>query len=330
MPEAKLRLVDLCAGTGGFSLADKRHFTPVWANDISPDSKVIFEANHPDVPFDCRALNDVPLAQLPQPGSVDIVCGGFPCQPYSIAGRQRGLLDARSDVFEHILTVVRYMQPRWLVCENVVNLVRIDKGAVFRHLQARAAEMLPGWQFRWTIYNTAKHTGIPQNRERVYMVWFRDEQDARRFKFKQPEPEVKHVSSVLQPCASVPDTYYYDQKPGNVAASMRENVVLPVHTTGTVYQRRPDLSVRQNKSGLIPALTANMGQGCYSGPVIRDTRGVRKFTPSECFAAQGFLKNFLTGGLCDTTLYRLSGNAITVPVASLVLKSVWAARAKTA
>jgi DNA (cytosine-5)-methyltransferase 1 len=324
MPPTKLRLMDLCCGTGGFSIAARKHFKPVWANDKDLDSKVIYEANHPGVIVDCRPLNEVPINELPKPGTIDVITGGFPCQPYSIAGQKRGLLDPRADVFEHILKVTKHLQPRWLVCENVANLVRLDKGKAFAAIQAKAQQYLPGWSCRWTLYNTVTHTGVPQNRERVYIVWFREKADAARFEFTVPEDAPQaHVSSLLIPCATVADKYYYNEKPGNVAASMMRACVQPVHTTGVVYQRRPDLSVRQNMSGVVPALTANMGQGCYSGPVIRDTRGVRKFTPGECFAAQGFPRTYKDGGLCDTTLYRLVGNAVSVPVAELVLDAVY-------
>ena len=323
----KLRMIDLCAGTGGFSLAGLKHFQPVYANDKDPDSKVIYDANHPSIELDCRPLNQVALTDLPAPGTVDLITGGFPCQPYSIEGQRRGLRDHRADVFDHILRVTQHLQPRWLVCENVANLARLEGGAVFRAILAKAQTYLPGWHCRWTLYNTSTHSGIPQNRERIYIVWFREPADAARFKFKMPEPALRHVKTLLQDNV-VPDKYYYNLKPGRVATSLVRECVLPVRTTGAVYQRRPDLSIRLNKSGVVPALTANMGQGCYCGPVILDDRGVRKFTPRECFAAQGFPKSFRMTDLCDTTLYRLVGNAVSVPIARLVLDSVWSSRGR--
>ena len=314
-------VVDLCSGTGGFSVAGVGRFHPVYANDKDPDSKVIYEANHPTVTLDCRPLGEVPLTALPAPGTVELITAGFPCQPYSKAGQLLGLADPRSVVFEDILRVTRHLQPRWLVCENVANLARMEEGAVWTAVQATAQRYLPGWRCSWTVYDTATHSGIPQHRERMYMVWFRDLDDALRFRFKVPRPPVRHVSTLLERSV-VPDKYYFDGRVGRVAEALVRGCLQPVLTTGAVYQRRPDMSVRMNRSGLVPALTANMGRSSYSGPVIRDARGVRKFTPRECFAAQGFPESYQLAELCDTSLYRLVGNAVSVPIAKLVLDAL--------
>ena len=200
-------------------------------------------------------------------------------------------------MFEHILKVVQHLQPRWLVCENVANLVHMDGGAAFRAVQQQAQHYLPGWQCKWTIYDTCKHSTVPQHRERVYIVWFRDTADADRFEFHKPESDVHHASTVLQPADSVPDKYYYEDRTNRVAQLMLENCTDDVHSTGVVYQRLRSMSVRSNKSGHVPALTASMGNGGYSGPVVRDVRGVRRFTPRECFNAQGFPAGYQTAGL---------------------------------
>ena len=320
MANDKPTLLELCAGTGGFTVAARDLFTPVWANDWDRASKRLYKVNHPGVHFDGRPIEDVPLTDLPAPGTIDLITAGFPCQPYSIEGDKLALSDPRADVFEHILRVVQHLQPRWLVCENVPHLVEMNGGAAWESLQRKAQTYLPGWHCEWTRYNTRLHSTVPQNRERVYIVWFRDSESERPFTFNKPAGlTTRHVSDLLEP--EVHHKYYYDSaRPGPSAMIVRE-AKESVHETGIVYQRRRNNKLRENMSGVIPTL---MRQHGLSVPIVRDGKGVRRLTPRECFRAQGFPETYQFGKLSDTSLYELAGNAVTVPIAELVLKSLLA------
>ena len=310
-------MLELCAGTGGFTVAARDLFTAIWANDRVSDSKRLYEFNHPGVQFDGRPIEDVPLTELPAPGTIDLITAGFPCQPYSIEGDKRALRDPRADVFEHILRVVQHLQPRWLVCENVPHLVEMDGGAAWLSLQEKAQTYLPGWRCEWTRYNTRLHSTLPQNRERVYIVWFREPGS---FTFDKPTTlTLRHVSELLEP--EVDDKYYYDSTRPGPSAMIVRGATQRVHEAGAVYQRRRDNTLRLNKSGVIPTLMRQRG---LSVPIVRDAKGVRKLTPRECFRAQGFPDSYQFGTVSDSSLYELAGNAITVPIAELVLKSVLA------
>ena len=322
---ALLTHVDLCAGTGAFSVAGSRvkRFTTVYANDMCKASKVIFDANIASCTLDCRLLKDVLLDNLPK--KVDIITGGFPCQPYSKAGRGDGLQDPRSRVFDQIMAVARHCRPRWVACENVANLLTMEKGQVFATLQAIAQQYLPGYKCSWTLYDTAKHTGIPQNRKRLYIVWFRDAADWTRHEFLQPAPALQRVSAFLDRETDVPDEFYYKnrQSRSSYGAMVQRVCTENVRQTQVVYQRRRDGTMIQNKSGVVPTCMAGMGPGSNDLPVVRDNRGVRMLTPRECFRLQGFKDSYvLPDSLSLIQQYRLAGNAVTVAVAQLVLQSL--------
>ena len=313
------RSLDLFAGTGGFSIAAEQtgRFISVYANDVDPSSRVLFDANVSSCSLDCRSIEDVELEDLP--ADVDLITGGFPCQPYSVEGRRLGALDPRADVFESMLRVVQHCRPRWLLCENVSNLLTMDGGALFDELVQTAQRFLPEWRCKWTVYDTASHTGIPQNRRRLYIVWFRESSDFDRFSFCQPIVPLQPLVSVLQHERDIDTKHYYDHQTTSIARKLVRAVKVP----GSVYTRRRRGTVRRNKSGVVPTLTAGMGLGGNNVPLVRDRRGVRKLTPRECFRLQGFADTYtLPTELKESQLYKLAGNAITVPVARLVIQSL--------
>jgi DNA (cytosine-5)-methyltransferase 1 len=329
----RLTMIDLCCGTGAFSIAAKKTgcFRTVYANDVDPVCAEMFHSNFPRVKIDIRPIGQVDVDDLPTP-HIDLICAGAPCQPYSIEGKRQGLADPRANVFRQILMLAGQLRPRWLVCENVSGLLTMNGGAVFRTVRNNASKHLPGYQCAWQVYDTAKHTGIPHHRPRVYIIWFRDDSDFKAHQFIVPQNvKLKPVSSVLQSVSAVQsqeraneEPFYYSGSNGRESAWSRrflQTVRSPVHGTNVVYQRRRD-GVRQNKSGMVPCLTASMSS-VREVPVIKDTHGVRMLTPRECFRLQGFSDTYkLPTTLRPSQLYKLAGNAVTVAVAELVLKSL--------
>lgn len=302
-----LRAVDLFAGTGAFSHAFQKteQVTVVFANDMVESSRECYDVNF-EHKLTLGDLNDIPVADIP---AHDILTGGFPCQPFSIAGHQAGFADPRSNVFWKILEIIDYHKPRAVVLENVKNLVSHDEGRTFQTIWTQLANR--GYQVAYRVLDTAKITGVPQHRERIYIVCIRTSQ---RFDLDFPDIPKQSISGFLE--ANVPDKYYY-----NSQSSTWPLLSQAVQKKNTIYQYRR-VYVRENKSQECPTLTANMGGGGHNVPIILDDRGIRKLTPRECFNLQGFPPDFKLPALADSHLYKLAGNAVSVPVVSRIAQRV--------
>ena len=231
------------------------------------------------------------------------------CQPFSIAGKQEGFDDARSNVFWKILEIIDRHQPRAVVLENVKNLVNHDDGKTFQTIKQNLTDR--GYNIQTKILNTSDITGIPQHRERIYIVCLKDKHVADQFTLDFPKIEKSAVSSMLT-TEPVPPKYYYTD-----ASATWPLVSESVVKTDTIYQYRR-VYVRENKSNECPTLTANMGGGGHNVPLIRDAHGIRKLTPRECFNFQGFPASYRLPNISDTNLYKLAGNAVSVPVVRLI------------
>lgn len=232
------------------------------------------------------------------------------CQPFSIAGKQAGFEDLRSNVFWKMLEIIDYHQPSYIILENVKNLVSHDNQKTFETIRTELEKR--GYFIHFKVLNTADITGIPQNRERIYIVCFKSKEMYDKFSLEFPKIEKKQITDLLEP--HVAERYYYTDK-SSTWGLVSAGVVKP----NTVYQYRR-VYVRENKSSECPTLTANMGCGGHNVPLILDTKGVRKLTPRECFNFQGFPETYiLPTTMSDSKLYKLAGNAVSVPVITLIV-----------
>ncbi len=301
-----MRHVDLFAGTGAFSYAlAKNGGQTVFANDMLESSKVMYDANFPDHALTCQNLCDIDPNEIPPH---DILTGGFPCQPFSIAGRREGFRDPRSNVFYKILDILDRHTPRFVVLENVKNLVTHDDKNTFRTILSELESR--GYHVKYKVLNTAKITGVPQHRERIYIVGMRSREDYDAFSLDFPEVPKKNITELLD--TNVPAKYYYRE------GTKAWDLVGPMEMKpNTVYQYRR-VYIRENRSGECPTLTANMGSGGHNVPLVIDQGGKRKLTPRECFRFQGFPDTFVLPSLSDAKLYALAGNAVSVPVVELI------------
>lgn len=307
IPMAKLKMIDLFAGTGAFSLAFQSTDAVdiVYANDMCKASKTIYDENF-EHKLTLKNLNDVKVEELP---SHDILTGGFPCQPFSIAGNQEGFDDERSNVFWKILSIIDFHHPMCVILENVKNLLSHDERNTFVTIKSNLESR--GYHVCYKVLNTATITGIPQHRERIYIVCLKSKSVSEQFNLDFPMIEKKAVSDFFESEADtpVPIKYYYTEA-SKTWDLIKSNVV----KKDTIYQYRR-VYVRENKSNECPTLTANMGGGGHNVPIILTEKGVRKLTPRECFNFQGFPASYtLPASLSDTSLYKLAGNAVSVPV----------------
>lgn len=302
----KLQMIDLFAGTGAFTLAFQStgKVDCVFANDMDDGSKQIYDANF-NHSLTLKDLNDISVNDIPPH---NILTGGFPCQPFSIAGKQEGFNDVRSNVFWKILEIVDFRKPEYVILENVKNLLSHDDNKTFEIIKKELTDR--GYFIRYKVLNTSDITGIPQHRERIYIVCIKPKEIFDKFSLDFDKIEKKQIVELLDD--NIDNKYYYTDK-SSTWNLVQQSVTKP----NTVYQYRR-VYVRENKSNECPTLTANMGSGGHNVPLIKDDKGIRKLTPRECFHFQGFPKEYKLPNMSDSKLYKLAGNAVSVPVVNLI------------
>jgi len=312
--KSKLKFIDLFAGTGAFTLAfDKNdRFNCVYSNDMMECSKKIYELNYPTHKFTLQDLNTIDVSDIP---CHNILCGGFPCQPFSIAGEKKGFDDKRSNVFWKIIEILENHKPEIIILENVKNLKTHDKGNTYKVIEENLSRI--GYYIKTSILDTNKITNIPQHRERIYIIGFRNKENYDKFTFDFPEQKQEKMSNMLED--NVDDKYYYDDR-FKVYPEIQKAITKDI-SENIIYQYRR-YYVRENKSNCCPTLTANMGGGGHNVPLLKDKKGIRKLTPRECFNLQGFPKDFKLPQLSDSSLYKLAGNAVSVPVVELIVNKL--------
>lgn len=310
----RFKVASFFAGVGGIDLGFEQTgcYKTVYANEFDPYPAKTFEENF-DVRVDCRDIRDVVPEDVPD---VDGYIFGFPCQAFSVAGYRQGFNDekGRGNLFFEVMRLVREKHPRFLLAENVKNLVGHDGGHTFAViLEALQAE---GYRFRYKVLNAMEYGNTPQNRERIYIAAFRDEADFMNFSFPDPVPLTKKLGDIIDFENRMPEKYYYT--PGKYKGDIYEKLVVAMDDPDTVYQWRRKY-VRKNMSGVVPTLTANQGEGGHNVCLVKTKYGIRKMTPHECFNAQGFPEDFkLPGDLVDSRLYKQAGNSVCVGVISRI------------
>lgn len=166
---------------------------------------------------------------------------------------------------------------------------------------------------KFKVLNTKLITNIPQNRERLFIIAFKNYIDYCNFDFDFAIKDSYPLNSFLE--SNVPNKYYY-KKGSKIYDILKKTIIKPIDT-GTVYQYRRGV-VRENKNKVCPTLTAQMGTGGHNVPIILDSTGIRKLTPTECLRLQGF-SNYDIRGFSDSCLYKLCGNSITIDVLDLIV-----------
>ena len=308
----KYTLVDLCCGTGAFSLAfhQTNKVKTIFANDILESAKKIFDANNQITMTQCN-LFDIPNENIPK---TDILCAGFPCQGFSVAGLRKGFDDERSNVFWKILSIIATNKPKIVILENVKNLQSHDNGKTFTTIIDHLITLQ--YYIKHSILNTKDITGIPQNRERIYIVCFADKSMCDKFDFNFAKIKTKPISAFLEAEENVEEKYYYTNK-----TPIYDTLLQNITKRDTIYQYRR-FYVRENKNNVCPTLTANMGSGGHNVPILLCDKGIRKLTPRECFYLQGFPKDFILPQISTSKLYSLAGNAVSVPVVELIANKI--------
>lgn len=237
------------------------------------------------------------------------------CQPFSIAGDKKGFDDKRSNVFWKILEILEQHKPKMIILENVKNLKSHDEGKTYNVIEEKLQNA--GYHLKTAILDTSIITDIPQHRERIYIVGFRSKEKYDKFNFDFDKVENKQITELLED--NIDDKYYYTDR-FKVYDEIEKGITKSVYDN-VLYQYRR-FYVRENKSGCCPTLTANMGGGGHNVPLLKDKKGIRKLTPRECFNLQGFPADYKLPNISDSSLYKLAGNAVSVPVVDLIVNKL--------
>lgn len=309
------KFIDLFAGIGGFRLAlqnvgGKCVFTSEW----NSEAQKTYRENFGEVPF-----GDITKERNKNyiPEKFDILCAGFPCQAFSIAGYQKGFADTRGTLFFDIEQIVQKHKPKVVFLENVKNLVSHDNGNTFKTI-IETLEMKLGYKVFHKILNSATHANVPQNRERIFIIAFDPKQVKNYSKFEFPN-EIKLTKTIhdFLEKGKQDEIYYYKQD-----HQYYPELAKTMLSKDTVYQWRR-VYARENKSNVCPTLTANMGSGGHNVPLIKDDFGIRKLTPKECFAFQGYpIDKYILPKLANSKLYMQAGNSVTTTLIQRIANKI--------
>jgi len=308
----KYKTIDLFAGIGGMRLAfEKYDFQTVYSNDFDKFCKITYDKNFKNSKLHLKDLKKVKLSEIPD---FDFMLAGFPCQPFSVAGYRHGFKDekGRGNLFFYMARILEKKQPMGFLLENVKNLRGHDKGKTYKVIEKTLTQI--GYYVKSDVLNTMNYGNLPQNRERIYIVGFRDEALINKFKFPQPIKLSTKIFDLLD--EEVNEKYHYNNK------SLFSRIKDDINREDRIYQWRRKY-IRENKSGVCPTLTANMGTGGHNVPIIKQGKIIRKLTPRECARFQGFKNSYiLPDDLSDARLYKQIGNSVSIPVVQRIAKNI--------
>ena len=308
------------AGVGGIDkgFEETGFFKTIYANEFDSYPVQTFEKNV-DLKVDCRSIRDVKVEEIPD---FQVMLAGFPCQSFSVAGLRQGFDDqkGRGTLFFELIRIIKEKKPEIVFLENVKNLVGHDNGNTFKVI-IEELEKAGYKNPKFKVLNAMEYGNIPQNRERIYIVAFKDPEKMKNFEFPYPIPLTKTVDDIIDFKNKVDEKYYYTK--GKYKGDLYEQLVEAMKDDHhDIYQWRRKY-VRQNKSGVVPTLTANQGEGGHNVCLIKTENGIRKMTPHECFNTQGFPETFkLPVNMAESRLYKQAGNSVCVSVIERIAEKI--------
>ena len=219
-------------------------------------------------------------------------------------------------MFFELARILEEKKPPIIFLENVKNLVSHDDGNTFAVISDTLEQL--GYHIKHFVLNACNYGNIPQTRERIYIVGFRDKEHYKNFECPKPIKLETKLRDIIDFEGKQDEKYYYTEQ-----CPFYDKLVESMHRCDTCYQWRR-VYVRENKSNLCPTLTANMGTGGHNVPLIRTYSGeFRKLTPRECFNLQGFPQDFiLPQKLCGSALYKQAGNSVVVTVIQRIAEEI--------
>ena len=325
----KIRFIDLFAGIGGIRRGFDNAFgdsaETVFVSEWDEHAQKTYKANYSD-PFPIAGdITQIKEQDIPQ---FDICLAGFPCQAFSMAGKHMGFDDdykgiCRGTLFQDVVRICDYHKPKVIFCENVKGLTIHDRGRTFKVI-TRAFEQI-GYKVFYKILNS-KDFGVPQNRERIYIVCFRNDIAPTEFEFPEGSGEEVTIRDIMDK-APVPSKYYLSTTYIDTLKRHKARHEAAGHGFG--YEIKPldgiagaivcggmgrerNLIIDEREHSMIPTTH-------IKGEINK--QGIRKMTPREWARLQGFPEEFKLE-LADTHLYKQFGNSVTVNVIEAIANQV--------
>ena len=319
-----MKFIDLFSGIGGFRLAlEKFGNKCVFSADFNKYACDTYSKNFNDYPL--IDIQKYPEKKIP---NHDILCAGFPCQPFSIGGKRKGFDDVRGTLFFDIVRILKEKKPKIFILENVKGLVNHDNGKTFKKIinilsskvnneHVKSSRENLGYNVFWKILNS-KDYNIPQNRERVFIIGFKD-QNA-NFEFPKKKLLKKTLKDLIEEKS---------QKFKNISDLSKSYVFkhLKSHKKYNIIKNLAYLvanEVRKSRcnfrfDNISPCLTTKMGTGGNNVPYLVNQN--RFFSLEECLSLQGFPKNYKLTDNYSEALKQI-GNSVTVPVIEEIIKKI--------
>lgn len=299
------RFIDLFAGLGGFRLAlESLGAFCVYSNEWDSAAQDVYRENFGETPD--GDITKVDAKQIPDH---DILCAGFPCQAFSISGKQRGFEDSRGTLFFDVARIVREKKPKIVFMENVKNFASHDDGRTLSVVRNTMEEL--GYIFNYRVLNSVDY-GIPQKRERVYMVCFRSDVCTCDFDFPKPFMLEKHVEDYLLDDCTLTEKLYVE-RPDIYYNGVADDT----------YSNKPIRLGIVNKGGQGERIYSTKGIAitfsAYGGGVFAKTGGYlvdgrpRKLHPRECARLMGYPDSYKMSK-STAQAYKQFGNSVVVDV----------------
>lgn len=313
------KFIDLFSGIGGFHLALSSYGAEcVFASEWDKYASNTYHKN-----FGIRPDGDITKIEVDKIPTHDILCGGFPCQAFSISGKQKGFEDTRGTLFFDIARIVQHHQPKVLFLENVKNLLKHDGGNTLKTIIKTLKEL--NYSVFHQVLNSS-HFGLPQNRERLYIVAFHKSLNIDIFQFPKPINSPICLEQIIE------------ENPKNTKIIERNDIEIYKNYTvsNSLFSdfdllNKPIQIGKVNKGGqgeriyhsLGHAITLSAyggGVGAKTGLYLIDGK-IRKLSPRECARVQGFPESFIIDDLI-TQAYKQFGNSVSVNVLQYIIKEI--------
>ena len=323
--ESTFSFIDLFAGIGGFRIAmQSLGGRCVFSSEWDEPAKETYFLNYGEVP-----IGDITKPEIKAiiPERFDVLCAGFPCQPFSNAGLKRGIEDTRGTLFYHIAEILRDHQPKAVLLENVRGLISNDKGNTIQTV----LRTITGMGYKCNIPQelidngpikklkeecskmvlSAKDFGVPQNRPRIYIVLWRNDININSFKYPEPENIKTSVGSILE--QDVSDEYTISDKLW--AGHKRRRIEHAEKGNGFGY------CLFNEESEYTSTISRRYYKDGSEILIEQAGKNPRKLTPREAANLQGFPQNFK---LPDSKIqaYQQFGNSVAVPVVKKVSEQI--------
>lgn len=310
----KTTFIDLFAGIGGFRFAlESMGAEAVFASEWDKFAAKTYQANFGELPS-----GDITKIKSQDIPAHDILTGGFPCQPFSVSGKQLGFEDTRGTLFFDIARIIKYHKPKIVFLENVANLRQHQDGVTIARMK-RVLEGI-GYDVNYKVIN-ASEFGVPQSRKRLYFVAFRKDLGITDFKYPEPTLEDIVLADILESKAHTKQ-YIIDSTKIVISNTKKIPRTLAPVRIGTINKGSQGDRIYSANGHAITLSAQGGGSASKTGAYL--VNGVvRKLSPEECRRVQGFPDSFLfPEGVSDSQLWKQFGNSVSVPVLVKILESI--------